>query len=88
MGRKTRLVTGVQRRTLAIRDAGCRFPGCDRPQSWCDARHIQHWVADNGSTDLDNLVLLCRRHHVMCDEGGWQLVKAPAGGFDARAPDR
>jgi hypothetical protein len=25
---------------------------------------------------------------VMCHEGGWQLVKAPAGGFDARAPDR
>jgi hypothetical protein len=33
MGRKTRLVTSVQRRALSIRDGGCVFPGCDRPDS-------------------------------------------------------
>jgi hypothetical protein len=33
-----------------------------------------HW-GRGGTTDLDNLVLLCHRHHWMVHEGGWQLVK-------------
>jgi len=33
-----------------------------------------HWI-EGGETDLDNLVLLCRRHHRMVHEGGWQLAK-------------
>jgi hypothetical protein len=45
-----------------VRDSHCRFPGCDRPPSWCDAHHVRHW-ADGGPTSLDNLLLLCRRHH-------------------------
>jgi hypothetical protein len=28
-----------------------------------------------GSDELDNLVLLCTRHHRMVHEGGWQLIK-------------
>ncbi len=87
MGRRTRLVTTTQRRALAIRDQGCTFPGCDRPESWCDAHHVEHWVRDNGPTDLNNLALLCRRHHVLVHEGGWFFGKHPDGGFDARAPD-
>jgi len=86
MGRKTRLVTTIQRRALSIRDGGCVFPGCDRPDSWCDAHHLDHWAL-GGCTDLDKLALLCRRHHVLCHEGGWQLLKISGGGFQARAPD-
>src|SRR5919198_1200762 len=37
------------------------FPGCDRPQSWCDAHDVRHW-ADGGGTST-TLVLLCRPHH-------------------------
>lgn len=87
LGRKARLVTSGQRRALVLRDQGCTFPGCDRPESWCDAHHIRHWVRDNGPTDLDNLALLCRRHHVLVHEGGWGFTRKPEGGFDARAPD-
>jgi hypothetical protein len=87
MGRKTRLVTSTQRRALEIGDGGCVFANCDRPHSWCDAHHLDHWARDDGPTDLHNLALLCRRHHVMVHEGGWKLTKRPEGGFDARAPD-
>jgi HNH endonuclease len=44
-----------------------------------DAHHLQHWV-DGGPTDLDNLCLLCRRHHVMVREGGWTLSRDPVTG--------
>jgi hypothetical protein len=62
VGRKTKVVPLALRRALAIRDGGCAFPACNRPPSWCDAHHVRHW-ADGGETALDNLVLLCRRHH-------------------------
>ena len=41
----------AQRRAVVIRDGHCRFPGCDRPPTWCDAHHIVHW-ADGGPTSL------------------------------------
>jgi Domain of unknown function (DUF222)/HNH endonuclease len=68
VGRRTPVVPSGMRRALVLRDGGCRFPGCGRPQSWCDAHHIKHW-ADGGSTALSNLVLLCRPHHRAVHEG-------------------
>jgi hypothetical protein len=62
VGRSTKVVPPALRRALTVRDRGCRFPGCGRPPSWCDAHHVVHW-ADGGDTALDNLVLLCRPHH-------------------------
>lgn len=72
-GSTTRVPAASQRKALVVRDRGCRFPRCDRPPDWTDAHHIRHW-ADGGRTELDNLVLLCRRHHRMVHEEGWQLV--------------
>jgi hypothetical protein len=62
VGRKTPVVPAGMRRALVLRDGGCSFPGCGRPQAWCDAHHVRHW-ADGGDTALENLVLLCRPHH-------------------------
>jgi len=62
VGRATLVVPSAIRRALVVRDGGCRFPGCGRPQAWCDAHHVMHW-ADGGKTALANLVLLCRPHH-------------------------
>jgi uncharacterized protein DUF222/HNH endonuclease len=96
VGRTKRVIDGGLRKALKIRDGYCRWPGCERPASYCDGHHLVHWV-DGGPTDLDNVVLLCRRHHRMVHEGGWQLLKvdgkivtvAPTTTFGslARAPD-
>ncbi|MGZ8583732.1 MAG: DUF222 domain-containing protein [Actinomycetota bacterium] len=67
VGRRTAVVPPAMRRAVVVRDRRCRFPGCDRPHPWCDAHHITHWV-DGGRTSVDNLVLLCRRHHRLTHE--------------------
>jgi hypothetical protein len=69
VGRRTPVVPPAMRRAVIVRDRHCRFPGCDRPHTWCDAHHVVHW-ADGGSTALSNLVLLCRRHHRMVHRSG------------------
>ena len=62
VGRTQRLATTAQRKALAVRDKGCTHPGCRIGPQWCDAHHLISWL-DGGLTNLDNLVLLCRRHH-------------------------
>jgi hypothetical protein len=79
LGLTTRVVSDAQRRALAHRDGGCQFPDCDRPENWCDAHHVVWWER-GGPTNLDNLVLLCRRHHVLVHEGGWHFERNPATG--------
>ncbi|MGB5951131.1 MAG: DUF222 domain-containing protein [Ornithinimicrobium sp.] len=61
-GRATRLATPGQIKRLWLRDKGCTFPGCTIPATWCDAHHATWW-SRHGATDLDNLALLCGRHH-------------------------
>ena len=68
VGRTTRTIPAAVRRALESRDRGCHHPGCGMPPQWCDAHHIRHW-ADGGPTSLDNLRLLCRRHHRTAHEG-------------------
>jgi len=71
--RKTRAVPAALRRALEARDGGCRFPSCTH-RRFVDAHHIVHW-ADGGDTTLDNLTLLCRRHHRFLHEYGYQLER-------------
>jgi hypothetical protein len=68
VGRKTPVVPPAIRRAVVLRDGHCRFPGCDRPEAWCDAHHVVHW-ADGGATSAANLLLLCRAHHRAVHEG-------------------
>ena len=76
VGRKTRTVPPAIRRALDHRDGGCRFPGCGL--RFCDAHHIKHW-ADGGETRLDNLALLCRRHHRAVHEEGFRVEIVACG---------
>jgi len=84
VGRRTRTVPTPVRRALVARDSRCRFPGCLARR--CDAHHITHW-ADGGSTSLDNLMLLCRRHHTLLHEGGIAVERDALGGLTFARPD-
>lgn len=77
VGRARRLVTATMWLALVLRDRHCAFPGCTRPPVACDAHHIVHW-ADGGPTSLDNLVMLCRHHHVLTHRTPWTVHLDPA----------
>ncbi|MGV8895909.1 MAG: DUF222 domain-containing protein [Rhodoglobus sp.] len=79
LGREQRLFSPRQRLVLASRDGGCRFPGCDRPPSWTEAHHLDHWKRDRGRTDLDRGVLLCRHHHMLVHNNGWEIEHDSTG---------
>ena len=86
LGREARLFSAKQRLTLAIRDGGCRWRGCDRPPSYCEAHHIDHFVADSGRTDVDRGILLCRYHHMELHHGGWKVTRDGRGDFMLHPP--
>ena len=73
LGREQRLFSRHQRVALAIRDGGCRWPGCDRPPSWTEAHHTRHWARDGGATDVANGILLCRHHHLLLHNNAWEI---------------
>jgi 5-methylcytosine-specific restriction protein A len=61
-------ITRAQRRAVSARDRCCVAKGCSRPPAFCDVHHLRA-REDGGPTTVDNLVLLCRRHHVMWHDG-------------------
>jgi hypothetical protein len=76
VGRQHRLFPEPLRRAITARDRHCRFPGCDRPPRWCDIHHIIHWTR-GGTTSVDNGILLCRFHHTLVHEVGWNITGTP-----------
>jgi hypothetical protein len=73
LGREQRLYNRHQRIALAARDGGCLWGDCDRPPSWTEAHHIEHWKRDRGKTDVADGVLLCRYHHLLLHNNNWQI---------------
>jgi hypothetical protein len=78
LGHVPRFATHAIRRALALRDGGCRFPGCDRPPRHCDAHHLVSPL-HGGTTSVDAMVLLCRHHHTALHQRGWRLAVAADG---------
>jgi hypothetical protein len=70
-GRSERTAPEVTFRAAALRDGGCRYPGCDRPVTWCQAHHCVQWPA-GGRTDQAAMYLLCTRHHHLVHQPGWR----------------
>jgi hypothetical protein len=71
--RAKRIATRAQTLALIARDRGCSFPDCDKPPEWTQRHHVRAW-ADGGTTDFDNLTLLCGPHHRNFDAAGWRCV--------------
>jgi hypothetical protein len=85
VGRAERTAKGPRRRALMARDRHCQWPGCDRPASRCDVHHLVQWMF-GGTSNIEDQVLLCHRHHRLVHEGGWQLVKTEEGRLLPIAP--
>ena len=74
------VATDDQWRALVARDGGCFC--CPADPSHCEAHHLHPW-ATGGSTDIDDMVLVCNRtHHLIHDfdyqiiwtDNGWKLL--------------
>ncbi|HEY5626482.1 MAG TPA: HNH endonuclease signature motif containing protein, partial [Nitrospira sp.] len=74
IGRKSRIVPAAIARAVRARDHNrCRFPGC-RNHRFLHCHHVEHW-SKGGETSLENLMLLCTRHHTLVHEGGFRIEK-------------
>lgn len=66
------------RRFIRYRDGVCLVPGCTRPGHRCEVDHTIEWQ-DGGTTDADNLALLCPQHHALKSLALFMLGKEARG---------
>jgi hypothetical protein len=81
-----RVPTPALARLVRHQQTRCVFPGCGMPATRAD---IDHTIAhnDGGRTALDNLGLLCRRHHrAKHRPDGWKLDQPQPGVFTWTGP--
>jgi len=74
IGRRSRLIPKSVERAVRARDNNsCVFPGCSN-RRFLQCHHIDHW-AHGGETGVENLMLLCTKHHTLVHEGGFRIQK-------------
>ena len=79
LGRRRRRPNAALRRAARERDTcRCRFPGCESRR--IDLHHIQFW-SNGGRTDLENLISLCKYHHMLVHDRGYLIATARDGTF-------
>ena len=69
----------VRQRTemaLIARDRTCAVPHCQKRRG-LQIDHCDINYADDGPTDIANLVRICAEHHAMKTHGGWKLTGTP-----------
>jgi Domain of unknown function (DUF222)/HNH endonuclease len=85
VGRRRRRANAALRRAARERDTcRCRFPGCESRR--VDLHHIQYW-SNGGQTKLDNLISLCKYHHMLVHDRGYLIAAARDGTFTFYWPD-
>ncbi len=86
IGRKSRVIPKAIERALRARDSSCcQFPGCNNHR-FLHSHHVEHW-SSGGETSLDNLMLLCTKHHTLVHEGGFRIEKDFLDRWYFRRPD-
>ena len=86
IGRKSRIIPRAIERAVRARDNNaCRFPGCHHHR-FLQCHHVEHW-SRNGETSLDNLMLLCTKHHTLVHEGGFKIGTDFQGSWIFLRPD-
>jgi hypothetical protein len=81
VGREQRLFTTKQRIALGAQFGGCGWidengnPVCERPPTWCEAHHVEHWYRDKGKTVMSNGILLCKSHHLQLHNDHWEIIR-------------
>ena len=73
VGRSFRTATTPQRRAVVVRDRTCVIPHCEAPPRWCQVHHVVWW-RHGGTTTIDNLVLVCGRHHSQIHSGKIRIL--------------
>ena len=86
LGRTTRLANRAQRRALRGLYRGCAIPGCTIGYDHCKLHHIIWW-RHGGTTDLDNLIPVCSRHHTKIHHDAWTIELGPHRELTLRLPD-
>jgi Domain of unknown function (DUF222)/HNH endonuclease len=87
VGALTETIPVHLRRAVAVRDRGCRFPGCDQPVAACQPHHIIP-RSRGGPTCLTNMILLCTFHHLVAvHRWAWGIVLHSDGTVTATGPD-
>ncbi|MDN4640344.1 DUF222 domain-containing protein [Agreia sp. PsM10] len=86
LGREHRLFQPAQRLALNAVQGGCVWPGCEKPPSFCEIHHIEHWHT-GGKTDIHDGVLLCKHHHLLLHSNGWRIHRV-ASSVDDRYENR
>jgi hypothetical protein len=61
---------------LIARDRVCCAEHCGKRRG-LERDHVHIDYADNGPTELDNLVRLCPEHHSLKTHGGWRIEGGP-----------
>jgi hypothetical protein len=86
LGRACRTANRAQRRALRGLYATCAIPGCTVLYEYCKLHHITWWE-HGGTTDLQNLLPLCERHHHCIHDSGWSLTLGSDRELRVRTPD-
>ena len=79
LGHTKRFASPGQRIVLHALDRGCTRPGCTAPGYWCQAHHVDGWVAENGRTDITKMTMACGPDNRLIEKGGWVTRKRKDG---------
>lgn len=73
-GRSRRLFPKHVGRAIRAAYRGCSYPGCTMPAHRCELDHLQPWEK-GGQTNVDNVDLYCKIHHLARHSGLFKVVK-------------